>query len=44
MLGQAYLTHWMMPNMYFHINAAYMIMRHNGVNVGKRDYLAGAAA
>lgn len=44
MLGLAYLTHWMAPNMYFHINAAYMILRHNGVNVGKRDYLAGAAA
>ena len=44
MQGQAYLTAWMMPNMYFHINAAYMILRHNGVSVGKRDYLLGAAA
>jgi uncharacterized protein len=42
MLGEAYLNRWMMPNMYFHINAAYMILRHNGVNLGKRDYLVGA--
>ena len=41
--GEAYLNRWMMPNMYFHINAAYMIMRHNGVGVGKADYLVGGA-
>lgn len=44
MAGTAYVSHWMMPNMYFHINAAYMILRHNGVAVGKRDYLMGSAA
>ncbi len=44
LLGEAYLNRWMMPNMYFHINAAYMIMRHNGVKVGKSDYLVGAAS
>ena len=44
MKGEAFLKHWMVPNMYFHIMAAYLILRHNGVNLGKRDYLLGAAA
>ncbi|MEK7344700.1 MAG: DUF1993 domain-containing protein [Pseudomonadota bacterium] len=42
MTGQAYLTGWMLPNMYFHITTAYAILRHNGVDVGKVDYLLGA--
>ena len=40
--GQDYLNGWMMPNMYFHITTAYSILRHNGVEVGKIDYLLGA--
>ena len=44
MKGEAFLKHWMLPNMYFHVTTAYLILRHNGVNVGKRDYLVGAAA
>ena len=40
--GQDYLTGWMLPNMYFHITTAYNILRHNGVEVGKIDYLLGA--
>ena len=44
MKGDAFLKHWMLPNMYFHVTTAYLILRHNGVNVGKRDYLLGAAA
>jgi len=40
--GQDYLTGWMLPNMYFHITTAYAILRHNGVDVGKIDYLLGA--
>jgi len=40
--GQDYLTGWVMPNMYFHITTAYSILRHNGVEVGKIDYLLGA--
>ena len=40
--GQDYLTGWMLPNMYFHITTAYTILRHNGVDVGKIDYLLGA--
>ena len=34
----------MLPNLYFHITTAYNILRHNGVEVGKVDYLAGASA
>lgn len=44
MTGYAYLTSWMLPNLYFHITTAYNILRHNGVDVGKVDYLAGASA
>ena len=42
MKGLDYLTGWMLPNMYFHITTAYAILRHNGVEVGKVDYLMGA--
>lgn len=40
--GHAYLTQWMLPNLYFHTVTAYAILRHNGVDVGKMDYLQGA--
>jgi hypothetical protein len=43
MPGQAYLTHWVLPNMFFHITTAYNILRHNGVDLGKRDFLVGAS-
>ncbi|WP_350294646.1 DUF1993 domain-containing protein [Limnohabitans sp. Rim8] len=42
MKGQDYLNGWVMPNMYFHITMAYAILRHNGVDVGKIDYLLGS--
>jgi hypothetical protein len=42
MKGQAYLTTWVLPNFFFHITTAYAILRHNGVELGKADYLAGA--
>lgn len=42
MTAQAYLTTWALPNMFFHITTAYAILRHNGVELGKSDYLAGA--
>lgn len=38
-IGQPYLLNYALPNLYFHITAAYLILRHNGVEVGKRDYL-----
>ena len=41
MKGLDFLTGWMLPNMYFHITTAYAILRHNGVEVGKIDYLLG---
>ncbi len=44
MTAQAYLTTWALPNMYFHITTAYNILRHNGVVIGKSDYLVGPAA
>jgi uncharacterized protein len=43
MTGDAYLKHWALPNLFFHITTAYALLRHNGVNLGKADYLAGAA-
>lgn len=37
--GWEYLTHHAIPNFYFHITTAYAILRHNGVEIGKKDYL-----
>ena len=42
--GEAYVMNWALPNMFFHITTAYTILRHNGVVIGKSDYLNGAAA
>ena len=42
MKGEAYLRHWMLPNFFFHVTMTYAILRHNGVELGKSDYLAGA--
>ena len=39
MKGDDYLNHFVLPNFYFHITAAYAILRHCGVDVGKRDFL-----
>jgi len=39
MRGGDYLDHYALPNLYFHITTAYAILRHNGVDLGKRDYL-----
>lgn len=38
-LGQPYLLNFVLPNLYFHVAIAYAILRHNGVEVGKMDYL-----
>jgi hypothetical protein len=38
--GQAYLIDQAIPNFYFHLTTAYAILRHNGVEIGKKDYLA----
>ena len=37
--GMQYLLGHALPNFYFHVVTAYDILRHNGVEVGKRDYL-----
>lgn len=37
--GLDYLNGWALPNFYFHYSAAYNILRHNGVEIGKLDYL-----
>ena len=37
--GERYLLHNALPNFFFHVTTAYDILRHKGVNVGKRDYL-----
>lgn len=34
-----YIMHWALPNFYFHLTTAYNLLRHNGVDIGKRDYL-----
>jgi hypothetical protein len=40
--GQQYLVHFALPNFYFHVTAAYAILRHCGVPIGKRDFLGAA--
>ncbi|MFM9862043.1 MAG: DUF1993 family protein [Micropepsaceae bacterium] len=37
--GGVYLHQFALPNFYFHATAAYTILRHNGVEIGKRDFL-----
>ena len=37
--GQVFLLHYAMPNFYFHVTTAYDILRHCGVNIGKRDFI-----
>ena len=37
--GQPYLLQFVMPNFYFHATTAYAILRHNGVELGKRDFM-----
>jgi hypothetical protein len=37
--GQTYLLHFALPNFYFHLTTAYAILRHNGIAIGKRDFI-----
>ena len=39
MTGADYFVQHALPNFYFHLTTAYAILRHNGVTLGKRDYL-----
>jgi uncharacterized protein len=44
MKGEAYLKHWVFPNFYFHVTTAYALLRHNGVELGKTEFLLGNKA
>jgi hypothetical protein len=37
--GQAYLLTYSLPQFFFHVTTAYDILRHNGLEIGKRDYM-----
>lgn len=37
--GQAYLANYGLPQFFFHVTTAYGILRHNGIDIGKRDYM-----
>jgi hypothetical protein len=39
--GLAFLQNWALPNFFFHFVTAYNLLRHNGVDIGKRDFLGG---
>jgi hypothetical protein len=39
--GLAFLQYWALPNFFFHHVTAYNVLRHNGVDIGKRDFLGG---
>jgi hypothetical protein len=39
--GEAYLAHYGVPQFFFHVTTAYAILRHNGLPIGKRDYMGG---
>ena len=42
MKGQQFLSAFSFPNFYFHAATAHGILRHNGVEIGKRDFLGAA--
>jgi hypothetical protein len=37
--GQPYLINYALPNFYFHLATAYGILRHNGIEIGKKDFI-----
>jgi uncharacterized protein len=39
--GLTFLRHWALPNFFFHVTTAYNLLRHNGVELGKADFLGG---
>ncbi len=38
-VGQTYLLHYALPHFYFHATTAYDILRHNGLDIGKKDFI-----
>lgn len=43
MTGEAYLKHFVLPNFFFHLTTTYALLRHNGVELGKIDFLGAPA-
>jgi hypothetical protein len=41
MRGGEYLVHFALPNFYFHVVTTYAMLRHNGIDLGKRDFIGG---
>jgi uncharacterized protein len=41
--GLQYLSYYVIPNVFFHVTTAYDILRHNGVEIGKGDFLGDPA-
>jgi uncharacterized protein len=41
MKGLPYLSGFVLPNFYFHVSMVYALLRNNGVDLGKRDFLGG---
>ena len=39
LIASAYLLHYGLPQFFFHVTTAYAILRHNGIEIGKRDYM-----
>jgi len=39
LIGQTYLANYGLPQFFFHVTTAYAILRHNGIAIGKRDYM-----
>ncbi|MES2743454.1 MAG: DUF1993 domain-containing protein [Pseudomonadota bacterium] len=37
--GQTYLLHYALPHFFFHATTAYDILRHNGIDIGKKDFI-----
>ena len=37
--GQAYLSNYGLPQFFFHVSTSYALLRHNGLEIGKRDYM-----
>ena len=37
--GRGYLLGFALPNLFFHVTTAYALLRHNGVEVGKKDFM-----
>jgi hypothetical protein len=39
LIGEDYMREYAMPNFYFHVSHSYAILRHNGIDLGKKDFV-----